>query len=191
MKIVVSAVMCVLLISYGIANYDDNEYPVVETPTPSSVAESQSELIMIPVYHDATNSEMSHGDFRAMFSQVTDSWENCGIVFELTNDRNARIHINWGEELEADTEAYAQADLCGANFEESSITLSTKKFNKLTPSGKVDTIVHELGHIVCVNHSDNHRSMMFDTLLGTKQTILASDLKQCIDNLPHLFKEKN
>lgn len=190
-KIVVSAIVCVMLISYGISNHEDNDYLVVETPITNPVVESQSELIVLPVYHDATNSAMIPSDFRAMFSQVANSWETCGIAFELTNDRNARIHINWGKELEADAEAYAQADLCGANFDESSVTLSTEKFKKLTPAGKVDTLAHELGHIVCVDHSDNHRSLMFDTLLGTKQKILASDLKQCIDNLPHLFKEKN
>lgn len=112
------------------------------------------------------------------------------MVFELTNDPNAQLQIHWENEIldENGDGSLADAELCGINQESASIALSNNKFPKLNFNEQVETLVHELGHFVCVEHSDNQRSLMYESRQNFRQIILPSDVQQCIDNLPNIYK---
>jgi hypothetical protein len=186
-KIIAVAILGSILFVYG-ATHEEPRFQ--STDNIVVIAESQP-IKLIKVYYDSRNSTMRPVEFKGMFEKVTSAWEDCGVVFELTNDPNASVRIDWKPELETGVEAYAEADYCGGNLERSSVTLSIGKFKKLTTHAKANTIAHELGHILCVDHSENNRSLMYDTMLGTNQKLLSSDVKQCIANLPNLYKEEN
>lgn len=154
------------------------------------VSEEETPVKVIQVYYDATDSPMAKKEFVALFSHAVDKWDKCGVVFELTDDKKAPVDINWKNKVEnVDNDALAAADYCGINSEKSEVTLLINNFRSLSDKAKVTTLVHELGHIICVDHSENKKSLMHDKLYeNSGQAILNSDVAQCIENLPNHHK---
>lgn len=155
------------------------EKPVEETPKPVAevVNNSGFNLYKIPFYYDHSNApkgvtkEEALGILKTASQQWTDS---CGITFEYKGDRLADYVnnknvidggtgiIKWETQMEGS--AIGEAHVGNSRGHAPGFVLALfSDFFARNKADLVNTITHEMGHVIGLEHSANKNSVMFPT----------------------------
>lgn len=147
----------------------------------------------IPFYYDHSNAPngVSKEAALKMLASASDSWTKaCGVVFEYKGDKLADYVndkstlrgeigiIKWNTQMEG--EAIGEAHLGNSRGPASGFVLSmfTDYFNANNNKDLVNTMTHEMGHVIGLPHSANKNSIMFPTEHNTS-VLQNSDKAMC------------
>lgn len=149
-------------------------------------------IYKIPFYYDHSNapSGVSKEDSLKILQQASQQWTDaCGITFEYKGDKladyvnnknviNGKIGIiKWETQMEGS--AIGEAHLGNSRGPASGFVLALfSEFFASHKSELVNTIVHEMGHVIGLNHSVNRNSLMFP-IESQASTLQESDKAMC------------
>lgn len=138
---------------------------------------------IIPVYYVPNNEYMFYDDFIDIFNYAKDFWDICGVKFELVENRkDALVIVFWANLSNGENEILADAQYL-LNGQKSNLRLDMTNFTD--DDNQATVIIHELGHIIHLDHSNKRGNIMYPN--NTGHTGLAgSQIKECRETVAKL-----
>lgn len=153
---------------------------------------SKQDLFEIPFYYDGSNAPTNISKEQALLyiKKASATWENaCGVAFVYKGDRlsdyvNPKNTINeqtgivkWVDSMDGDT--IGEAHVGDENGYASGFVLSlSQNYFKQNQNDMLPVVIHEMGHVIGLDHSENVRSIMYPSEQAGA-TLQESDKAMC------------